>query len=228
MRYLSRNKVYEKIEVNKDAKKVYIFCEGEDKEVKYFKYFQGFSSNIDIIPIPNTNGQSDPLKLKENARLLFEGDGTNVPKFKLSEEYKDEVWFVIDTDRWNERNKIEQLRDFCKLNNKDCNSWYIVQSNPCFELWLYYHIHNIKPSYDQVKTYASFKEFVNDTIKGGFDNRTMPFEISSAIENSRNNFQSEKSQPDLYSTEVHLLGMVILPFVESQLKLCRERMSNNL
>ena len=52
MRYLSRNKIYEKVETKIDAKKVYIFCEGEETEVKYFKYFQGLSSNIDIIPIP--------------------------------------------------------------------------------------------------------------------------------------------------------------------------------
>ena len=74
MRYLSRNKIYEKVETKIDAKKVYIFCEGEETEVKYFKYFQGLSSNIDIIPIPNDNGKSDPLKLKENANLLFFGN----------------------------------------------------------------------------------------------------------------------------------------------------------
>ena len=39
MRYLSRNKIYEKVETKIDAKKVYIFCEGEETEVKYFKYF---------------------------------------------------------------------------------------------------------------------------------------------------------------------------------------------
>jgi hypothetical protein len=69
MKYLSRNKIYEKVEPKNDAKKIYIFCEGEDREVMYFKYFQGFSSNIDIIPIPNNKGQSDPVKLKENATI---------------------------------------------------------------------------------------------------------------------------------------------------------------
>ena len=40
MKYLSRNKVYKKIEQFKNAKKIYIFCEGEKKEIDYFKYFQ--------------------------------------------------------------------------------------------------------------------------------------------------------------------------------------------
>jgi hypothetical protein len=70
MKYLSRNKIYEKVDSFKNAKKVYLFCEG-DKEVNYFKFFQGFASNIDIIPIPNDNGKSDPIKLKENSEMLF-------------------------------------------------------------------------------------------------------------------------------------------------------------
>lgn len=117
MRYLSRNKVYAKIETKKEAKKVYIFCEG-DKEVKYFKYFQGFSSNIDIKPIPNDNGKSDPTKLMENADYLFFGNADNEAKYNLSVDYKDEVWFVIDTDQWNEGDKIKALKDYCKTKSR--------------------------------------------------------------------------------------------------------------
>ncbi len=36
----------------------------DDRQIKrfsfdYFKFFQGFASNIDIIPIPNEHGKSD-------------------------------------------------------------------------------------------------------------------------------------------------------------------------
>ena len=67
MMYLSRNKIYNKVALAKDAKKIYIFCEGKEREVTYFKYFKGISTNIDIIPIPPVEGQSDPEKLKQNA-----------------------------------------------------------------------------------------------------------------------------------------------------------------
>lgn len=214
MRYLSRNKVYEKLETAKDAKKVYIFCEGEDTEINYFKYFQGFSSNIDIIPIPNSNGKSDPIKLKENANILFFGNETTSPTYKLSKEYKDEVWFVIDTDRWNEGNKIQILKDFCKLKER----WTVVQSNPCFELWQYYHFYKDKPKLEITSKYSSFKEFINNQIKGGFDNRRMPIELKFAIKNSLENFEIENEQPKLYSTEVHVLGQVIHSFVQNQLE----------
>ncbi|MGV8112746.1 hypothetical protein SDC9_77489 [bioreactor metagenome] len=226
MRYLSRNKVYHKLEIQKDAKKVYIFCEGEETEVRYFKYFQGFSSNIDIIPFPNDNGKSDPLKLKENAELLFLGNETTAPKFNLSIEYKDEIWFVIDTDRWNEGDKIQLLKDFCISKNTHSTQWFTVQSNPSFEIWLYYHFNVSKPVELEVNKFNTFKEYVNNQVKGGFDNRSMPVELSIAIENSLRNFEVENGQPKVYSTEVHILGQVILSFVNEQLEKAKEMMRN--
>lgn len=226
MRYLSRNKIYEKVETKIDAKKIYIFCEGEETEVKYFKYFQGLSSNIDIIPIPNDNGKSDPLKLKENANLLFFGNEDVLPQFELNKEYKDEVWFVIDTDRWNEGNKIELLKEFCYSQDESENLWNVVQSNPCFELWFYYHFHENMPDENEVDSFTSFKEFVNSQIKGGFDTRSMPIELTTAIENSTKNFNITSNQPDLFSTEVHNLGKVIISFVGKQLDKARQMMKN--
>ncbi|MDH4460796.1 MAG: RloB family protein [Flectobacillus sp.] len=223
MRYLSRNKVYEKLEVVKEAKKVYIFCEGADTEINYFKYFQGFSSNIDIIPIPNNNGKSDPSKLKENAELLFFGNESTTPTYQFSEDYKDEVWFVIDTDRWNEGNKINILRDCCT----DKIRWFVVQSNPCFELWQYYHLNSEKPQLEDTSKFSSFKAYVNNQIKGGFNNRTMPIELESAVENSSNNFECECGQPKLHSTEVHILGKVILFFVKPQLDKAKQMLFSN-
>ena len=228
MRYLTRNKIYEKVEAKIEAKKIYIFCEGEETEIKYFKYFQGLSSNIDIIPIPNNNGQSDPVKLKNNAIILFFGDEHEgiLPQYELSKEYKDEVWFVIDTDRWNEGNKIELLKIFCNSQDKTHNLWNVVQSNPCFELWFYYHFNDNKPDENIVKNFNSFKEFINNQIKGGFDCRSMPIELKLAIDNSIKNFEIANDQPNLFSTEVHSLGEVIISFVGSQLDKAREMMQN--
>jgi hypothetical protein len=226
MQYLSRKKIYEKVEVNKDAKKVYIFCEGEEKEVHYFDYFKGLSSNIDIIPIGNDKGKSDPTKLKDHAQLLFFGNELIPPKHSLSKEYKDEIWFVIDTDRWNEGDKINFLKEFCNANNTSNKQWIVAQSNPSFEIWLYYHFYDAMPEKSMVETYASFKEFVNAVIRGGFDNRKMPIEIESAIKNAMANFNTNNGQPSLYSTEVFELGKVILPFVKEQIDKAKEMMTS--
>ena len=224
VKYLSRNKIYEKLEATKDAKKVYVFCEGEKKEINYLLFFQGFSSNINIIPIPPENSKSDPEKLKENADKIFFGED---PKHKLSPEYKDEVWFVIDTDRWNEGNKIQTLRNYCNEKNQEYYGWFVSQSNPSFELWLYYHFHTVKPVADDVNKHNSFKAFVHKKLGGGgFDNRSMPLEIQQAIANAENNFEDENGQPKIYTTEVYRLGKILLPFIKEQLDKCIENMKN--
>ena len=226
MKYLSRNKIYKKIEPFKNAKKIYIFCEGERREIDYFKYFQGFASNIDIIPIPNDNGKSDPIKLKENAEVLFYGNSPTKPIYNLSTELKDEVWFVIDTDRWNEGDKINFLKKFTEEKNKNYHGWFVVQSNPSFEIWLYYHFYSEKPQIDEVYDFASFKEFVASKIKGGFDNRSMPLEIQKATLIAEENFENSNGQPALFSTEVFKLAKQIIRFTKAQLDHCLKDLKN--
>lgn len=214
MKYLSRHKVYEKVEPFKNAKKIYIFCEG-DREVHYLKFFQGFASNIDIIPIPNENGKSDPTKLKAQAEKCLENNSVS-----LSKELADEVWFVIDTDRWNEGNKIGELRNYVEDKQKTYDGWFVAQSNPSFEIWLYYHFNSEKPIDSEIEAAQSFKDFVATKIKGGFDNRSMPLEIQQATINAENNFERENGQPKLYSTEVFNLAKQIIKFTKVQLDQC--------
>ncbi|MBN1601720.1 MAG: RloB domain-containing protein [Chitinispirillaceae bacterium] len=224
MKYLSRNKLYEKREPFKDARKIYIFCEGDKREIDYFNFFRGFSSNIDIIPIPSDNGNTEPVKLKNSAIKHFLGDESTRPIYQLSKEYNDEVWFVIDTDLWNIGNKINILRDYVRERNNYFECWFVAQSNPSFEIWLYYHFHPEKPDPEHVSKHDSFKDYTNSKISGGFDSRKMPVWIQSAICNSETNFEIENGQPKLYSTEVHLLGKKIFEFTKEQIAACIEHM----
>ena len=191
MRYLSRKKVYKKVEPQKTAKKIYIFGEGKDTEVRYFKYFQGLSSNIDIIPIPNEEHKSSPTQLQEHAEKLFFGNEKHERKYILSEEDEDEVWFVIDTDEW--KDKIEALKAFCVSKNVSSDKWFVVQSNPCIELWFYYHFNTEKPIHEQVAQYTGFKEFLGWVLRNkhsinGSKQSIHPVEIETPIANAEQNF----------------------------------------
>ncbi|MDR2642587.1 MAG: RloB family protein [Planctomycetaceae bacterium] len=215
MVYLSRNKIYERVEPSKDARKIYIFCEGERTEPNYFRFFQGFVSNLEIIPIPCANGQSAPKKLKDDAKRRFLHNKNKPPEYILDYGLKDMIWFVIDTDRWG--NQIDQLKIFCRENNKNYQNWFVAQSNPCFEIWLYYHFYDIKPDQTEVEKFHTFKEFVGNKIPGGggFDHTRMPIEIATAIKNATANFeQQENGQPDQYSTEVFKLATIIYETVK--------------
>jgi hypothetical protein len=199
--------LYQKLAPSKDAKKIYIFCEGEKREFDYFSYFGGFVSNINIIPIPSSDGETDPEKLKGKSDEYFSNSNN-----KISEEYKDMVWFVIDTDNWNQGNKIGALKSYCASKNQGYNAWFVAQSNPSFEIWLYYHFFDKKPDAVKVGNYASFKEYVHHEIPGGFDSRKYPAIMNTAIKNAEINFEEENGQPEVYTTQVFRLAKPIWDF----------------
>ena len=206
-RFIIRPNHYERQEPSKDSRKVYIYCEGSDREYKYFLFFSGLSTNINIIPIPSKEGKTDPEKLMQAAIVDFEGTEDNSPRYELDLKQNDEVWFVIDTDEWGP--KISVLRNYCKRKK----SWYVAQSNPCFEIWLYYHFFTEAPIDSEVLSCGTLKRYVDGKIPGGFDSRKMPVRLGDAINNSEKLYSEKNGEPDKYTTEVYKLGKVILPFV---------------
>ena len=213
-KYLVRSRRYERQEPLRDSRKIYIYCEGNKREFDYFRFFCGLSSNVNIIPIPSKDGKTDPEKLMEAAREEFGINSDVSPKFTLDISQQDNVWFVIDTDSWG--SKITDLRNFCKNQNAglDNEAWYVSQSNPSFEIWLYYHKFSEKPVKNDVDKYSSIKEFVDAQIPGGFDSRKHPAMLEAAIQNAKATYEEENQVLKLYSTEVFKLGQVILPFVK--------------
>lgn len=213
-KYLVRSRRYERQEPLRDSRKIYIYCEGNKREFDYFRFFCGLSSNVNIIPIPSKDGKTDPEKLMEAAQEEFGINSDVSPKYTLDVSQHDNVWFVIDTDLWG--SKITDLRNFCKSQNAGLNNetWYVSQSNPGFEIWLYYHKFSEKPVKNDVDKYSSIKEFVDAQIPGGFDSRKHPAMIEAAIQNAKATYEEENQVLKLYSTEVFKLGQVILPFVK--------------
>ena len=110
---IQRRKDYSKREPTKDSHKMYVICEGKGTEPEYFAFFEGLSSNLQVITIPPTDG-TDPLKLMERAKQVLIGEER---EFTVEYEHGDTVWFVIDTDKWEEQGKIAPLREFCVQQN---------------------------------------------------------------------------------------------------------------
>ena len=148
---ITRRKDYSKSEPTKDASKIYIVCEGKGSEPDYFGFFEGLSSNLELIVIPPEEG-TDPLKLMELAERILLGD---TRKHTIDYLQQDKIWFAIDTDSWEKEGKIAPLRNFCRAMNaritekyseaKPYEAWNVAQSNPCFEVWLYYHHYADRP-----------------------------------------------------------------------------------
>lgn len=228
---ITRRKDYSKKEPSKDSCKIYIICEGKETETNYFEFFEGLSSNLRLIIIPPEEG-TDPLKLMALAqRELL--DETRIHTLDFMQN--DKVWFAIDTDSWEAEGKIQPLREFCDSQNsvikrkydevKPYQAWNVAQSNPCFEIWLYYHLYDSKPNYEDIQDHPSIKAFVNCHIAGGFDYQKDPARLKDAIENSAKNFtQKDNGNPDIFSTEQYLLGKEIFSFVKQELQKLRNKL----
>jgi hypothetical protein len=208
---LLKNRAFTRIEPERSAQKIYVFCEGKDREYNYFRFFEGMDSRLNLIVYElQDNEDNSPKGLYELAQKCLVRSKTNPhPKY---DDYRaeDTVWIVVDTDkdkRESRKNQLITIRERCTT----IQNWNIAQSNPCFEVWLYYHQESEKPNFPDIEVSAEWKKFVGDVIKGGFNPRRHPILIQKAIGNSEKNFQfDQEGQPDIATTEVFNLAKSIL------------------
>ena len=209
---LIRRNLYERREPVKDATLFLIFCEGSHTEPKYFGYFNEINSQVRIIPVPaDSQGNNSPIGLYESAvKTVLPSEENPHPKFQLIET--DQLWFVVDTDQWGQ--KLVELREKC---NKHSN-WNVAQSNPCFEVWLYFHTKNDVPNFNGVNESVNWKKNLNEIITGGFDFRKHPIFIKQAINNSKANFIVDGGEMVVPYTEVFKLAEGFYPIISSDIE----------
>lgn len=148
--------------------------EGNDTERIYFEEFKAsIKFNDELIylhllkrPQNNTNSAPNHVfdKLKREAKDEF-----NFNK-------NDELWMIIDTDRWK---NIPDIIQACR----HLENMFVAVSNPCFEFWLLLHIKNIEEySTEELslmlknKKVTTKKNYVDTKISEilGFYNKTNP------------------------------------------------------
>lgn len=199
----TENRAYKKSDgVFRDARRFFIVAEGE-REDRYFSWFQGKNPKRLIVNIIQREGigsaPQNMLKrlerfLPESARL--EGD---------------QVWFVLDVDRW-PRKAVEELSQLVE-NQKD---WSIAISNPCFEVWLYYHVGD--PHQSSCQTPADFKRILPEIVSGGYNVEKFAPLIETAAENARNSDPAPKQiYPDFAVSKVYRLADGMLRFLSNSL-----------
>ncbi|MEK7253185.1 MAG: RloB family protein [Bacteroidota bacterium] len=206
------NRLFTRREPEKDAKKIYVFCEGKKRECQYFQYFQGIDSRINIVVHPlQGNENNSPTGLYQLANQCFSiGENAASPTYELLEE--DEVWFVIDTDTWGA--KVAELRTHCQSQS----NWKIAQSNPCFEVWLYFHLFHEPAKFQWMEICETWKSILPDKIPGGFQSNKHSIFIGRAINNARSCFALENDAPAAGCTEVFQLAAVIYGFCRKKIE----------
>jgi len=205
---MKRNKIYQRREPTKDGKLYFIFCEGDKRETTYFYFFNRIASQIIIQIVPIEDGKNSPMGLYNNAcQSLLKSEENPNPSYTIHNE--DEVWFIIDTDKWGDQ--IDIVRE----NVSRHQNWFVGQSNPSFEVWLYYHFRDKKPQ----NSIDNWKEYLNTIVNGGFDNRKHPKHIETAITNAKNNYSTTNKILDAVTTELFILGQKILSLVKPDIDL---------
>jgi len=129
-----REELFRISSIKPKEKIVILAYEGNNTEALYFEELKVSSKfNYELIYLvslrrPKKDTKSAPIyvftKLKKEAKVEYNFGP------------KDELWMLIDRDKW------KNIPDISKLCKKEGN-FFLALSNPCFEFWLLLHIKDI-------------------------------------------------------------------------------------
>ncbi len=189
-----QNRAYKKNQPHRDATLFLIVCEGEKTVIDYFEQFINLSKRVKIIPVsPDTNKSAPKWVLDKATKEAEEQD--------LNDD--DQLWMVIDKDRWKSE-IIHLIQDECvKIEN-----WNLAVSNPCFEIWLLAH----------AKDLAEFSSLSRDELKrkvgllkdGGLFPKNPLQNLHLAIERASKADNSPHFIPERGRTKVYLLAQELI------------------
>jgi len=169
--------------------------------------------NIKIHQIEQ-HDNTTPGGLLDTATSYFKGSDDHSERTLLE---NDEVWLVFDRDpdkRDSRGSQIETVKDHC---NQQTN-WFMALSNPCFEVWLYYHISEEIPDFPEMQSSSGWKDFLDKTFPGGFDSRHHPVYIETALNNAESVFKKdENGDPAICHTQMFHLAESIVPILKKKL-----------
>jgi hypothetical protein len=193
----------------RDYKLFAIACEGTKREPEYFNLFSQISRKVtvDIIESKVTDAElqskhkdsSAPRWVLDRAIAYIEKEGL---------DRADDLWFVIDKDRWS----IEQLREIADYCDQYPN-WHIVLSNPCFEVWLYFHKKSTF-SGGATASCGDLKQTLASMETGGYH----PYKFIPFLEDAIKNAKGADTDPNHFmpgpmETKVYQLGEALLTFI---------------
>ena len=127
---MSKRRAYKKINGSfRDRKTFIIVTEGAVHEVDYFTALAARQRRVQVRVLPPVDRTSSAPVHALRRAVEFATSGQMEPD--------DQLWIVLDTDRWPEQQLME-VRRAC-----DDKNWGLTISNPCFELWLYLHFSDL-------------------------------------------------------------------------------------
>lgn len=214
---LLSNRSFERQPPSRDAKSLFIFCEGAKTEYLYFTFFKEMDSriNIEVYKLSPVEDNS-PSGLLEIARRCTEKTAANPnPKYEVIDG--DEVWLIMDTDPdklMSRKDQIQNVRSFCTKQA----GWQVAESNPCFEVWLHCHFDAELPDVSNLQTCKTWKGYLSEHPKGGFDPRKHPILLQTASSNAKRMYREEAGSPCPGSTLVYTVADSIVALAKEKIE----------
>ena len=188
---------YKRAKPFRDARLFVIVCEGE-REKKYFEFFQQFSQRVKFRLLPPIEDKSAPNHSLDRA-------ASNEEELGLTKD--DQLWFVSDTDRW-EENTLRTINEECMRHS----NWSLAISNPCFEVWLFLHQQNISAT--QAHSPKDFKRALDVLMPSGYQVAIFAPLIEEATQRARNDdSQPHHFLPERRTTKLYLLAEQLRDFM---------------
>ena len=191
---------------------LFIISGGEKREIQYFQPINKNQRTRRLaIALATEKGQGlNPQQIHDTAQqFLQQGFFTTTSGEKLSLQPCDTIHLLQDVDEFEP--SILTLRQ-----SPLAQTQWIV-SNPCFEIWLFYH-HFDDPSIlatglsePPAQRSQWLKRQLGSLRQGGFNPCNLHTLIETAIQNSQAHYTlKDNGLPDVFSTDMHLLASKIV------------------
>lgn len=196
----------------RDAKLFVIATEGQKTEPKYFKDFASreyyYNPHVHVEILERLTPSSSPVHVLEELNKF---------KSKYNLISKDELWMIIDLDRWHQRN-LSDVATQCSQ-----KGYHLAVSNPCFEVWLLLHLKDLSDySIEEINRFTqNFNRDLEREIRNilGSYNKSNPDTlkflplIHDAIKRAKNLDQNPHDRwPNSIGTRVYLLAQKIITY----------------
>lgn len=193
----------------RDYKLFAIACEGGKREPEYFRIFEYLSKKIKVDIVEEKVSDEElfhKLETKSAPKWVLQRAISDVEQEGLIDE--DQLWFVMDVDRW-ETEQLREIANYCK----DHPNWHFVLSNPCFEVWLYFHKKS-EISTSKSKNCNEFKKEISTFEKGGYHPLKFMSLLPTAITNARKcDSDLNHFLPKVNETKVYQLSEAIIEII---------------
>lgn len=203
-------KTYQKEEGTIPATILFVLSGGVKREKDYLKPLDKIRRVV--VAFASKRGQGLlPRQLIETADNFVQKGVFVTPKCDYTIEEGDVIYLLQDVDQFE-----TDIRTIWKEKHTQNVRWII--SNPCFEIWLYYH-YSEEPPYKILyeiedkglcERSQALKHILHNKIKGGISpDKAMEF-LQLAIERSRKYYVENEGIPVLYATQMDRLGEDII------------------